>query len=207
MLTSLPEVESLSWEWVDNGNHEVSMSLRLRLMFQGCGCLPRKGLLWCPTISNFKNTCLLRVLRRHLQLVQEEDPTFPNIGSKESILHYQGGSAVVRVPRTGHWVKSPRGSSEEGEVKDWGPQSWQKQFSPPLPGQSLCLLLPSLIPTLVLILHLNLARAAYRLLSLLQGLTRANILWRAVTLHACLNRDKTITDLPPGLREEITSNM
>ena len=71
----------------------------------------------------------------------------------------------------------------------------------------ICLFFSSLIPTLILILHLNLALAAHFPLSLLQGLTKTNTLWHAVTLRACLNRNKTITDLPPRLREEITSNM
>ena len=51
MFSSLPEAESLGWEWVESGGCEISVSLRLRLMFQACGSLPRKGFLWFSTIS------------------------------------------------------------------------------------------------------------------------------------------------------------
>lgn len=67
-------------------------------------------------LSLYSNHTLAKVLSWHSQFVQEE-PTFPNIESKESILHYQGGLAEAKILQAGHRIKHLGGSSEEGEVK------------------------------------------------------------------------------------------
>lgn len=60
--------------------------------------------------------------------------------------------------------------------------------------------------TLILTLHLN-SRWQPTRPCLASGLSQTNILWQAVTLGAHLSKDKTISNPPPGQREEVNGNM